>query len=523
MPVSKEDQEKLNEYFEKNSYIDGFIPTQKDTLLYENLNTFPSRECQNLLRWYNHIGSFAQERKSFTGIRAPFTVIVNDSKVCIMADVKQNEETVAADSRAMETGEAAAPSEDFVDPWNVVAASNTGIDYDKLIDRFGSQRIDQALLDRFQTVTGQKPHHFLTRGIFFSHREMHRILDLVEKGKQFYLYTGRGPSSDAMHLGHLIPFMMTKWLQDVFDVPLVIQLTDDEKYLWKDLKLEECNKLAYLNTKDVIACGFDVNKTFIFSDLDFMGKEFYRNILIVQRHTTFNQVKGIFGFDDSSNIGKIMFPAIQAAPSFSSSFPFIFGKEEDAPPPGKKEKKKKDKGATVTGVPCLIPCAIDQDPYFRMTRDVAPRIGYEKPALLHSTFFPALQGANSKMSASDETSSIFLTDTANQIKKKFNSLDGPKQDSQEKFLELSRSIKFDKKWSKSDSYFLLDCEKLILLGLAYYTGSIFIGEIVISVLQKLVADHQERKAQVTDEDVKEYMRPRPLNYTPVKPAAEKTS
>ena len=54
----------------------------------------------------------------------------------------------------------------------------------------------------------------------------------------------------------------------------------------------------------------------------------------------------------------------------------------------------------------------------RMTRDVANRLGYLKPALLHSTFFPALQGAQTKMSASDSTSSIFLTDTPKQIKVK---------------------------------------------------------------------------------------------------------
>ena len=53
---------------------------------------------------------------------------------------------------------------------------------------------------------------------------------------------------------------------------------------------------------------------------------------------------------------------------------------------------------------------------FRMTRDVAPRLGYMKPALLHSSFFPALQGAQTKMSASDPNTSIFLTDTPKQIK-----------------------------------------------------------------------------------------------------------
>ena len=61
-----------------------------------------------------------------------------------------------------------------------------------------------------------------------------------------------------------------RWLQDVFDVPLVIQLTDDEKFLWKDTSIDEVCKMAYRNAKDIIAMGFDVDKTFIFSDFDYM-------------------------------------------------------------------------------------------------------------------------------------------------------------------------------------------------------------------------------------------------------------
>ena len=38
-----------------------------------------------------------------------------------------------------------------------------------------------------------------------------------------------------------------------------------------------------------------------------------------------------------------------------------------------------------------------QDPYFRMTRDVAPRLGFKKPALIHSKFFPALQAPQSSV------------------------------------------------------------------------------------------------------------------------------
>ena len=56
----------------------------------------------------------------------------------------------------------------------------------------------------------------------------------------------------------------------MFDVPLVIQMTDDEKFLWKELTIDEAYRLAYENAKDIIACGFDVKKTFIFSNLDYM-------------------------------------------------------------------------------------------------------------------------------------------------------------------------------------------------------------------------------------------------------------
>jgi len=386
---------------------------------------------------------------------------------------------------------------DVVTPWTVASDSVTGIDYDKLILRFGSSKITDDLIARIEAITKQPVHHFFRRGIFFSHRDLNWILDLYEQKKPFYLYTGRGPSSEAMHLGHLIPFMVTKWMQDVFDVPLVIQMTDDEKFLWKDLTIEEANRLTYENAKDIIACGFDKEKTFIFSDLDYMGQcsEFYKNICRVQKCVTYNQVKGIFGFGDSDCIGKISFPAIQAAPSFSSTFPFIFNNRKD--------------------IPCIIPCAIDQDPYFRMTRDVAPRLNYNKPALCHSTFFPALQGAKSKMSASDPNSSIFLTDSAKQIKDKIN---------KHAFSGGGRTLEEHKQFGGNCDidvpfqylkFFMPDDKRLEELRQGYTKGEILTGELkkeLIGVLQELVAAHQERRKVVTADEVREFMKPRKLKY-----------
>ena len=62
-----------------------------------------------------------------------------------------------------------------VTPWDVQGGVTSdgkqkAIDYDKLIDQFGTRRIDDALLQRFEKLTGHKPHILLRRGTFFSHR-----------------------------------------------------------------------------------------------------------------------------------------------------------------------------------------------------------------------------------------------------------------------------------------------------------------------------------------------------------------
>lgn len=384
--------------------------------------------------------------------------------------------------------------EDVVDPWNVSSKNKTGIDYNKLIRRFGSSKIDDELLMQIEAVTKKPVHHFLKRGIFFSHRDLHSILNLYEQGNPFYLYTGRGPSSSSLHIGHLVPFIFTKWLQDVFNVPLIIQLTDDEKFLWKDLKLEEAKALSVENAKDIIACGFDKKNTFIFSNLQFMGEcpSFYGNVLRIQKSVTFNQVKGIFGFGDSDVIGKIGFPAVQAAPCLSSTFPFIFGNEK---------------------VPCLVPCAIDQDPYFRMTRDVAPKLGYLKPALIHSSFLPSLQGADTKMSASDLNSSIYLKDTPKEIKNKINkyAFSGGRE-TVEMHREKGGDCNVDISYQYL-KYFLESDEELIKIEKAYTSGNMLTGElkkILIESISKIVKEHQTNRSKITDDDVKEFMTPRKL-------------
>lgn len=58
--------------------------------------------------------------------------------------------------------------------------------------------------------------------------------------------------------------------------------------------------------------------------------------------------------------------------------------------------------------------------YAFSNRDVAPRLGYMKPSLLHCKFFPPLQGRGGKMSGSLANTAVYVTDTPKQIKDKIN-------------------------------------------------------------------------------------------------------
>jgi tryptophanyl-tRNA synthetase len=91
--------------------------------------------------------------------------------------------------------------------------SESGIDYLKLIEQFGCAYITPETNENLaKLVEGGGLHRFLRRNIFFCHRDLEKILTKYENKIPFYLYTGRGPSAEAMHLGHAVPMIFTVWL-----------------------------------------------------------------------------------------------------------------------------------------------------------------------------------------------------------------------------------------------------------------------------------------------------------------------
>jgi tryptophanyl-tRNA synthetase len=247
-------------------------------------------------------------------------------------------------------------------------------------------------------------------------------------------------------------------------------MTDDEKHLVKDLTLEQTVAFTYDNALDVMACGMNPKKTHIFSDVEY-SKTLYTNAIRIAKHVTFSTAKAVFGFKNSSNIGIIFFPAIQAVPCFLPSI--LEGKN----------------------VPVLIPAAIDQDPYWRISRDVAPKLGYYKPTQIHSTVLPGLKEGG-KMSASDPSSAIYTTDTPEDIEKKvMNAFTG-----QQATKELQQKLGGNPEaCSVCQYYFYLfeqDDKKLAKIWEGERDGSLLAGEHKADLakrIQKFVADHQKKR------------------------------
>jgi tryptophanyl-tRNA synthetase len=361
-------------------------------------------------------------------------------------------------------------NEMVVTPWEVRGK----VDYERLVREFGTQSLTEDLLERVAKYT-DKLHLQLQRQIFFSHRGLDTVLDLYENGIKFVLYTGRGPSG-PVHIGHLVPWIFTLHLQEKFRTRLYFQLTDDEKFLIDDeATLKETRKYAYENALDLIALGFKPENTFIIYDVEDIDL-LYDLTLEVAKRITYSTARASFGFQDSTNIGWVFWPAIQAAPCFIH------------------------KKLTGENVPALIPAAIDQDPYWRVTRDLAEKLGYYKPAQIHCRFLPGL-GPGGKMSASEPETSIFTMDSPEMVKRKiWNAFTGGRGTAAEQ-----RKLGADPTVCSIFQYYYYlfeeDSTKLAERERKCRAGEILCGECkndIAARLNKFLAEHQRKREKAKD-------------------------
>ena len=345
------------------------------------------------------------------------------------------------------------------------------IDYERIVKEFGINKLNSKDLNRIKKIT-KEVHPYLKRGIFFAQRDLKWCLDEYDKGNKFFLYTGCGPSG-PVHLGHLATWVFTKWLQDKFNVDLWFQFTDDEKFLFKKKSYEEIQEWTKENMLDVVALGFNPKKTHFLIDTKHAGI-MYPEAIKVAKKITFSTIKSAFGFQDSNNIGSIFYTAMQTVPVF---LPNIL----------KKTKK-----------PCLIPLGIDQDPHFRISRDVVEKLGHRKPAILHAKLMPPITGVEGKMSTSIAEHAILTTDSPKTVKKKINkyAFSGGQptvEEHRKKGGNPNTDVSYQ--WLR---YFEEDDQKLQQVHDDYKSGKLLSGElkaILIEKINEFLKKHQQKRVQ----------------------------
>ena len=365
------------------------------------------------------------------------------------------------------------------------------VDYDRLLAKFGADRLTDEQVARFPD------HPMLRRRVFYAGRDVDRYLDAAETGATHSIVTGVGPSG-PMHLGHVLVFYLARCLQAATGAYVYIPLSDDEKFYAKDRSFEEIAAATRSNLRDLLAVGFDPDRTRIVVDrldADVLYPQAARFAADVRQST----VDATYG--DPVNVGLSFYPAMQATHLLLPQL--VHGRH-----------------------PTLVPVAVDQDPHVRVCRDVAAkeRFDVDKPGALLGKFLPSLAGPG-KMSSSDDAPAIELTDDRELVREKVMqyAYSGGKADV-DAHREHGGDPEVDVAYQYLHSFFEPDDERVTRLAREYRAGELLSGELketAADAIAEFLDAHQERRAALGDlrtevapfrlrEDERERLRPKVL-------------
>ena len=355
-----------------------------------------------------------------------------------------------------------------VTPWEVKGE----IDYEKLGKEFGVKPMPENLPASF------RENLLFRRKIIFAQRDFPGILESIKNKKKFVMMTGLMPSG-KFHLGHMLLVQQMIFYQNL-GAKLYVTVADLEAYNTRGKNLEELRKIAieqYLT--NYIALGLKPkNLDFYFqserSNVSEKANAYYSLASKFSRYATFNEFKAVYG---DLSPGKISSSLLQAA---------------DMLHPQLKEFES-------LSLPTLIPVGIDQDPHLRLARDIAARYKDQKFLQLSSTyhlFFPSLKGSG-KMSSSDETSYIAMTDNEKEVEtkiKKYAFSGG--QNSIEEHRKLGGNPNKDVSFQYLKFFFEPNDEKLRKIHDDYKSGKLLtseLKEILIEKINKFLSEHQNKR------------------------------
>jgi tryptophanyl-tRNA synthetase len=353
-----------------------------------------------------------------------------------------------------------------VTPWEVRGE----IDYGKLIKEFGLRAMEN-LPARFDDSV------LFRRNIIFAHRDFGRIVDAAEKKKPFVMMTGLMPSG-KFHFGHKMVADQIIFYQNL-GAKVYIAVADIEAYNSRNPNMAELKKIAleeYL--QNYIALGLDLKKCdFYFQSARSQDAKkanaYYSLANTLARHATFNEFKAVYG---EITPGKMVSSLLQASDMLHPQLAEFEGHE----------------------IPTVVPVGSDQDPHIRLARDISQRAVGNKFIQLSSTyhkFLPGLKGG--KMSSSDETSYIALTDSPELAEKKIKkyAFSGG-QASIEEHRKKGGNPDIDVSFQMLKYGLEQDDKKLAQIEQDYRSGKLLTGElkqILIDKIKVFLSEHHKKR------------------------------
>ncbi|MEM4605489.1 MAG: tryptophan--tRNA ligase [Candidatus Pacearchaeota archaeon] len=342
---------------------------------------------------------------------------------------------------------------------------NLIVDSEKLVKEFGAELISK--IKKLPTIK------YFKNGLVFSHRDFHKFLYALEKKEKCVIVSGVN-ASGVLHLGHKTVFDINLFFQRTYGIPIFIPISDDESYVAGKVKSqEEAFKNSIELAKDMLAYGFDPNKTYFI--IDQIYTNIYNLAIKLSRKINYSEIKATYGYKPEDNIGLHFYPTIQSAH-------ILFPQEKFG----------------IKNV--LVPIGPDEDAHIRICRDIASRFNYEKPSVLHVRFLEGIDGE--KMSKSKDNA-IFLRDEISKVKKKvMKALSGGQKTIEEhKKLGGNPDVDMSFKYLK---YFFLEEDEAKKIEEKYRRGEILSSEMKNLLLKYLVPfleNFQSNLKKVKKEDL----------------------
>ncbi|MFH1107244.1 MAG: tryptophan--tRNA ligase [Candidatus Micrarchaeota archaeon] len=344
-----------------------------------------------------------------------------------------------------------------VNPWG-----NELVDYDKLFEGFGLQKVTPAMRERFKESASFR------RGLIFAHRDLDRFAKKADEGRPVAVLSGIKPSN-SFHLGSKLTAEEIIFFQRHFKAKAYYCIADLEAYADNGLSLEQGHEIAVDNVADLLALGLDERNAVIYKQS--ANAKVLRLAHIFSKHVTISTLESLYGHQ---NLGLYTAVLTQAGDIL---YPML-----------------KEEGAEAV----LVPVGADQDPHIRLTRDIAQKFsaeGFTPPAATFHKFFRALNG-ETKMSKRDPMNVISLTDSPDDATKKVrNALTGGRDTAEEQRKKgglIGKCVVYE----LMQFHFYADDRELKRMHDECTSGKILCGEcknLRIEKIKDYLKEHQHKK------------------------------